>query len=69
MSAFAIVIPALGQRWLRDARFDLIFILGVLALAAGTGAFVVAFPHLFLPILIVWFFSLIWCGARLDRAS
>ena len=53
MSSLALSPPALKSRWLRDARFDLTLIVGVFALAAGTGVFVVAFPHLFLPILIV----------------
>jgi hypothetical protein len=53
MSAFAFSRRTLERRWLRDARFDLILILGVLTFAAATGAFVAAFPHLLFPILIV----------------
>ncbi|HEY7385382.1 MAG TPA: hypothetical protein VH743_17110 [Beijerinckiaceae bacterium] len=43
--------------WLRSARFDLFFILGLPALGVGTGALVIAWPHLFVPVLILdlWF--------------
>ena len=47
----------LNWNWLRSARFDLFFILGIVALAIGTGAIVIAVPDLFVPILILdlWF--------------
>jgi hypothetical protein len=45
------------SRWLRNAQFDLVFIIGLVALGVGTGLVVVSFPDLFLPILILdlWF--------------
>jgi hypothetical protein len=43
--------------WLRSARFDLSFILGIPILAIATIALIVVQPHLFTPILILdlWF--------------
>jgi hypothetical protein len=40
-------------RWLRGPEFDLVFVLGILALAVVTSAAVVMNPSLFYPILIV----------------
>ena len=53
MSTLALSVPAHDRRWLHDARFDLVFIVGVLALASGSGAIVVAFPQLFWWIVVV----------------
>ncbi len=39
--------------WLRDAHFDLNFIVGTAVLAVATGAFVVTEPRLFAPILLL----------------
>lgn len=39
--------------WLRSPSFDLIFILGLPALALGAGAVVIAQPALFLPVLLL----------------
>lgn len=43
--------------WIRNAQFDLGFIVGLLGLACLTGATVLAFPALFWPVLVVdlWF--------------
>ncbi len=43
--------------WIRNAQFDLGFIVGLLAIACLTGAIVLAFPALFWPVLVIdlWF--------------
>jgi len=43
--------------WMRSARFDLVFVVGIFALALATGAAVIARPELFFPVLILdmWF--------------
>jgi hypothetical protein len=47
----------LRWNWLRSAQFDLSLIVGLPALGIGTGLIVKAFPHLFVPILVLdlWF--------------
>jgi hypothetical protein len=58
MSALVSSYPRpLRWTWLRSAQFDLFFILGILGLGLGTGAVVIAWPHLFVPVLILdlWF--------------
>jgi hypothetical protein len=39
--------------WIRNAQFDLSFIVGLVALAAITGSTVLMFPQLFLPVLLL----------------
>lgn len=57
MTDLAISTREPAWRWLRSAPFDIGFVVGILALAAVTGALVVAHPALFAPILVfdLWF--------------
>jgi hypothetical protein len=50
-------MPGAGLPWIRNARFDLTFILGIPALSFLTGAVIIAEPSLFYPILVfdLWF--------------
>ena len=43
--------------WLRDSRFDLSFIVGILGVSVATGLFVTRYPEWFVPVLIfdLWF--------------
>lgn len=57
MSDLVIAERRMHWAWLRNARFDLSFILGLPALAFLTGMVVIYRPELFLPILVLdlWF--------------
>lgn len=57
ISDLAIPARAPSWRWLRDAQFDLWFVVGILCVAVTTAAVVVREPALFAPILIfdLWF--------------
>jgi hypothetical protein len=53
MSSIAWTAPVLEGRWLRGAGFDLVFIVGVFSLSVGVAAFVIAYPLLFWPVLLI----------------
>jgi hypothetical protein len=53
MSVPAFAGPAPGSLWLRSARFDLFFVVGIPAISLGTALIVIWRPSLFWPILFV----------------
>ncbi|TIV93920.1 MAG: hypothetical protein E5V85_25080 [Mesorhizobium sp.] len=57
MSDIAMPLRQSNRAWLRGARFDLSFILGIPAVAFLTGAVILWQPQLFTPILLfdLWF--------------
>jgi hypothetical protein len=59
MTAVSIPTRELKLHWLRSARFDLTFIVGIPAFAILTGIVITLRPELFWPILVVdlWFFG------------